>query len=155
MVQIAYSRVCASTGERDGHHAGLGFLGPVIRRMRVNLVQSSERRGRKARCGCRKQGRIMRRLQGEAGKRAAVGDGQTRKCRPESALNRRIIISNDGNPLVDGRWGHVEGREGMLYYEESRTIVRCATNELRTLVPVWYPKSGQTVCVTGFVVVFS
>jgi hypothetical protein len=29
-------------------------------------------------------GRIIRRLLGEAGKRAAIGDGQTRKCRPES-----------------------------------------------------------------------
>ena len=45
--------------------------------------------------------------------------------------------SNDGNPLVDGRWGGVEGQEGAersdrrghelvkehFYYEESRTIL--------------------------------
>jgi hypothetical protein len=47
-----------------------------------NGIYEIAERGRKITPRMSQAGRIIRRLLGEAGKRAAVGDGQTRKCRP-------------------------------------------------------------------------
>jgi hypothetical protein len=50
----------------------------------TNGIYEIVERGRKSAQRMLQAGRIIRRLLGEAGKRADVGDGQTRKCRPES-----------------------------------------------------------------------
>jgi hypothetical protein len=50
----------------------------------TNRIYEIAERGQKSAPRMSQAGRIIRRLLGEAGKRAALGDGQTRKCRPES-----------------------------------------------------------------------
>jgi hypothetical protein len=49
----------------------------------TNGIYEIAERGRKSAPRMSQAGRSIRRLLGEARKRAAVGDWQTRKCRPE------------------------------------------------------------------------
>jgi hypothetical protein len=50
----------------------------------TNGIYEIAERGRKSAPWMSQAGQIIRRLLGEAGKRSAVRDEQTRKCRPES-----------------------------------------------------------------------
>ena len=61
-----------------------------------------------------------RRLLGEAEARCRRRRANEEVPAGVRALNRSIIISNDVNPVVDGRWGRVVGREGA-----ERSVGRC------------------------------